>query len=105
MAEQITGILAAGLEPHHLNAVLILGIAIFAGTVGARLFQRLRIPQVVGYVFIGIVIGPMLMKVIDIETVRKFEPFNYFALGIIGFMVGGELKKDIFIKNWFKEIS
>jgi len=98
MAEQITGILAAGLEPHHLNAVLILGIAIFAGTVGARLFQRLRIPQVVGYVFIGIVIGPMLLKVIDIETVRKFEPFNYFALGIIGFMVGGELKKDIFIK-------
>ncbi len=81
-----------------LNAILILGIAIFGGTVGARLFQRMRIPQVVGYVFIGIVLGPMLTKVIDIETVTAFEPFNLFALGIIGFMVGGELKSEIFAK-------
>ena len=26
------------------------------------------------------------------------QPFNYFALGLIGFMVGGELKKEIFAK-------
>lgn len=83
---------------HGLNAILILGIAIFGGTVGARLFQKLRIPQVVGYVVIGIVLGPMLTKVIALDTVTAFEPFNLFALGIIGFMVGGELKSGIFVK-------
>ncbi|HEG44422.1 MAG TPA: CBS domain-containing protein [Phycisphaerales bacterium] len=83
---------------HGLNAILILGIAIFGGTVGARLFQKLRIPQVVGYVVIGIILGPMLTKVIDLDTVTAFEPFNLFALGIIGFMVGGELKSEIFVK-------
>ena len=26
------------------------------------------------------------------------EPFNMFALGIIGFLIGGELKREIFVK-------
>jgi Kef-type K+ transport system membrane component KefB len=83
---------------HGFNAILILGIAIFGGTVGARIFQRLRIPQVIGYVLIGILLGPMVLKVIKLETVTALEPFNYFALGIIGFLVGGELKREIFVK-------
>ena len=32
----------------HLPALLVVGLAIFFGTIGAKIFQRLRIPQVVG---------------------------------------------------------
>ena len=85
----ISDILASSEAGHGLNAILILGIAIFGGTVGARIFQRLHIPQVIGYVLIGILLGPMALKVIKIETVSSLEPFNFFALGIIGFLVGG----------------
>ena len=81
----------------EVNIILLIGVAIFGGTIGARLFQKLRIPQVVGYLAVGITLGPIL-KVIKPETVNALEPFNVFALGLIGFLVGGELKREIFRK-------
>jgi Kef-type K+ transport system membrane component KefB len=82
---------------HHLNMLLMIGIAIFFATAGAHIFQKLRIPQVVGYVAMGIVLGPIL-KIIPPQVVESFRPLSMFALGIIGFIIGGELKKDIFVK-------
>jgi len=52
---------------------------------------------VVGYVAMGIVLGPIL-KIIPPQIVESFRPLSMFALGIIGFLIGGELKKDIFVK-------
>lgn len=75
----------------------MIGIAIFGGTIGARIFQRLSIPRIIGYVAIGILLGP-LFGVISERTLQDLEPFNIFALGIIGFLIGGELKRDIFTK-------
>jgi Kef-type K+ transport system membrane component KefB/predicted transcriptional regulator len=80
----------------HLNLLLLLGVAVFFGTVGARLFQKLRIPQVVGYIVIGVILGGSVLKVIGTELVLSLSPLNMFALGIIGFTIGGELRLDIF---------
>ena len=82
----------------HLNILLFLGLALFGGSVGGRLFQKLRIPQVVGYIIIGVLIGQGGLKIIDEHTIETLMPFNYFALGLIGFMVGGDLKKEAFVK-------
>ena len=76
----------------HLNALLLLGLALFGGTIGGRLFQKIKVPQVVGYIVIGIVIGQTGLHFISVDTLAAFEPFNSFALGLIGFMIGGELK-------------
>ncbi len=91
-------ILAEAMDPsaHHLNLVLVLGIAVFGGTIGAKLFQKLRIPQVVGYIVIGVILGGSALDVITPRVAETLSPFNIFALGIIGFMIGGELKYDIF---------
>jgi len=83
----------------HLNILLLLGLAISGGTIGGRMFQRLRIPQVVGYISIGIILGTSGFKIIDRNTLVSLEPFNYFALGLIGFMIGRELKKEVFLKH------
>jgi Kef-type K+ transport system membrane component KefB len=82
----------------HLNILFLLGLGLFGGILGGRFFQKLRIPQVVGYILIGVALGDTLLKVVDQATIARLQPFSYFALGIIGFMVGGELKKDIFAK-------
>jgi len=82
----------------HLNMLLLLGLALFGGTIGGRIFQRLRVPQVVGYIIIGVLIGETGFKIVGEDAIEALRPFNYFALGLIGFMVGGELKKDIFAK-------
>ncbi|MFQ6034791.1 MAG: cation:proton antiporter [Sedimentisphaerales bacterium] len=82
----------------HLNLLLLLGIAVFGGTIGARLFQKLHIPQVVGYVIVGVLIGQSVFKLITVETIESLTPFSIFALGIIGFMIGGELRYEVFKK-------
>lgn len=81
----------------QVNIILLIGIAIFAGMVGARIIQKLHIPQIIGYVTIGVILGPLL-GVISPQTVETLEPFNLFALGVIGFLIGGELKREIFVK-------
>ncbi len=81
----------------HFNILLLVGLAVFLGTVGARLFQVIRVPKIVGYVVIGIILGPVL-NVIPSKTIAHLEPFNTFALGVVGFLIGGELKKNIFVK-------
>ncbi|HIJ54087.1 MAG TPA: CBS domain-containing protein [Planctomycetes bacterium] len=82
----------------QLNIILLIGLAIFFGTAGARIFQKFRIPQVVAYVVIGLVIGESGLNLIGRDTVEILSSFNMFALGIIGFMIGGELTRDVFKK-------
>jgi len=82
----------------HINILLLLGLALFGGTIGGRLFQKLRIPQVVGYIIIGILIGETGLGIVNSSVIEALRPFTYFALGLVGFIVGGELKKEIFSK-------
>ena len=82
----------------HLNTLFLLGLALFGGTIGGRIFQKIRIPQVVGYIIIGAIIGESGLNIVNHDTILRLQPFNYFALGLIGFMVGGELRKDVFRK-------
>lgn len=89
----------------QLNILFLLGLALFGGAIGGRLFQKLRIPQVVGYIAIGILIGESGLKFIDQATVEALQPFNYFALGLIGFIIGGELKRDVLRKYGKQFIS
>ena len=42
----------------------ILAIAIIGGAAGARAFQKLRIPQVVGYIAIGILVGESCLNIV-----------------------------------------
>jgi Kef-type K+ transport system membrane component KefB len=80
-----------------LNLALLFGLIILGGTFGARLSQKLHIPQVVGCIIVGILFGYCL-NLITAETVEALEPFTMFALGLIGFMIGAELRADVFKK-------
>jgi Kef-type K+ transport system membrane component KefB len=84
-------------QGEQVNFILLIGIAVFTGTVGARVIQKFHIPQIIGYVTIGLILGPLL-GIISTETVVTLESFNLFALGVIGFLIGGELKRKIFVK-------
>ncbi|UCE99328.1 MAG: cation:proton antiporter [Planctomycetota bacterium] len=83
--------------PGYLNLALLFGLVIWGGTLGARLFQKLRIPQVVGCIIVGIFLGDVF-NVITHQHIETLEPFTMFALGVIGFMIGAELRSDVFRK-------
>ncbi|OQA03414.1 MAG: putative voltage-gated ClC-type chloride channel ClcB [Planctomycetes bacterium ADurb.Bin401] len=84
----------------HISHTILftLGLGIFCGLLGAWLFQKIRFPQVMGYIIMGLIIGESGFKLISTADIKMLEPFNLFALGIIGFLVGGELKIEIFRK-------
>ncbi len=79
------------------NVLLLIGVGVCAGAIGAKLVQKLHIPKIVGYILIGVLLGPVL-GVLKEEGIQLLEPFNGFALGVIGFLIGGELKREIFTK-------
>lgn len=82
--------------------ILLIGIAVILGSIGGRIFARLRIPQVVGYIIIGILailVGGVWFHAVSAADIHRLEPVSLFALSIIGFSVGGELKKEVFQKH------
>jgi Kef-type K+ transport system membrane component KefB len=95
---QTLHILAENISAFHLNTLFVLGLALFGGTIGGRFFQKIKVPQVVGYIVIGLILGRSGIRLIDAQMLEAFQPFNYFALGLIGFMIGGELNREVFKK-------
>ena len=81
----------------QLNVVLLFALVILLGTFGARLFQKLHIPQVVGCIVVGIILGDVT-GIITPQIIDSLKPFTMFALGLIGFMIGSELRGDVFKK-------
>ncbi|MDA3900016.1 MAG: cation:proton antiporter [Spirochaetes bacterium] len=86
------------------SILFILGIGIFGGIAGAWFFQKIKVPQVLGYLVIGIIIGKSGLHLINSSVISSLNNFNYFALGIIGFMVGGELHLST-MKKYGKQFS
>ena len=86
------------METIDFSVLFVLGVSIFGGLIGALIFQKLRIPQVVGFIVIGLIIGESGLKIVKHTDVAAPQPFTLFALGIIGFLVGGELKAENFRK-------
>ena len=85
--------------PHfHLGVLGVLGICVAGGIIGAWIFQKLKIPQVVGYIVVGVLIGDTGFGLLHSSDIVALQPFNNFALGLIGFLVGGELSASIFKK-------
>ena len=82
----------------HPGILVLLGIGVLGGALGAWFFQKIRIPQVVGYIAFGILIGKSGFKFLHSENIEQLRAFTWFALGIIGFLVGGELKFETFKK-------
>ncbi|MBR5646487.1 MAG: cation:proton antiporter [Treponema sp.] len=82
--------------------VLLLGIILFAGALGGWLFKKLKIPQVVGYIVIGIIIGSSGFHILEPNVIQALDPISTVALSLIGFLIGGELKLKI-IKKYGKQ--
>ena len=74
-----------------IEYLFIIGLAVFGGMLGAWGFQKLKVPQVLGYIVIGLIAGESGFRIITSEAINSLAPLNTFALGIIGFLVGGEL--------------
>ncbi len=81
-----------------MGIILIFGIALIGGLWGGWLFRLIRIPQIVGYILVGVLIGRSGLQLVGEADISALEPFNMLALAVIGFLVGGELRGENFRK-------
>ena len=75
----------------ELDTLTIVGISIAAAFAVGQLFRQLGIPQVVGFIVTGVLLGPSLLHVIPIDLNQGLDFVSEIALGLIGFEMGGHL--------------
>ena len=73
------------------NILAIIGMIIAVSFLGSKAFQRIGIPQVVGFILIGVVLGPSLLNVVPLELGNQLVIISEIALGLIGFDIGSHL--------------
>jgi len=70
--------------------------AIFAAGYGSKvLTTALKIPEVTGYVLLGVVLGGSLVNLLSPEVLDMLAPLSSIALALIAFTIGIELKLDV----------
>jgi NhaP-type Na+/H+ or K+/H+ antiporter len=75
-----------------LNNLSIMGITIFCGVFASKLIKHFKLPQLIAYILVGIFLGISGLKLFSNACLQNFEIVSHFALGIIGFIIGGELR-------------
>lgn len=82
------------LASSHPNAAVILSLAVmlFSGFLLTRLTKKLKLPNVTGYLFAGILIGPYVLGLVPSSVVGGHDFVTDAALAFIAFGVGKYFK-------------
>ena len=81
-----------------MQILLLFGIILILGVANGRIFEKMGIPQVVGYIIVGMILGESITHLIPGKLLDNLSSLTSIALAFIGFMVGGELKIATFRK-------
>lgn len=88
------------LEYDDTSVIIIsLGIILLSGFLVTRITKMLKLPNVTGYIFAGIILGPYVLGLLPQEIIFKTEFVTDIALSYIAFGVGKYFKLSAIIKN------
>ncbi len=79
-----------------MHIVLLFGFILLLGLFTGRLSSKAGIPQVVGFILCGLLLGDSFLGLLSDSLLNKFSPFTSIALALIGFRVGGDLRYAVF---------
>ncbi len=88
----------------HLGTLFYISIMILTGFGGGYLANKVRLPRVSGYIIIGMLLSPSILKILPLDFVRNSHIITDFALSIVTYMIGGSLAYNR-IKRLGKVIS
>jgi Kef-type K+ transport system membrane component KefB len=74
------------------NVLTLIGLIIVIAFIGSKIFKRLGIPQIVGFIITGVTFGPSFLNIIPTELSSELLFISEIALGLIGFDIGSHLK-------------
>lgn len=76
----------------ELNIYTNLAIALLLALLSSKIMKKLHLPNVTGYLIIGLIAGPYCLKILSIEVIEQFLIIPEIALGFIAFSIGSEFK-------------
>ncbi len=74
------------------NILIHIGLTLVLAFLGSKVFQRFGIPQVVGFIVAGVVLGNSGLNFIPLKLVDELTIISSIALGLIGFDMGSHLR-------------
>ena len=75
-----------------INSLLAIAIALICGLLVTRLMKLIGLPNVTGYLIVGLIIGPNVLGIISEDVFGGLKIISTVALGFIGFSIGVEFK-------------
>lgn len=90
------------------GGLLVFGLLLWLGYLGARIVARFKLPAVTGFLVMGIVIGPSVLGFLSKNMLHDLEIVEPLALGVIVFLIGEELTTRMLRRHrwpfWFTSI-
>jgi Kef-type K+ transport system membrane component KefB len=83
-----------------MNEILSVGLILMAALLAGHLAQLARVPEVTGYLLIGVLIGPSALDLISHESITTLGFLSDVALGLILFNIG-----SIFEASNFRQVG
>ncbi len=74
----------------EFNVLTYISILLAAALIAGKIVKQVKLPNVTGYLVMGIIIGPHCLNILDEEVVSKFSIVSDMALGFIAFSIGAE---------------
>jgi len=87
----------------EMNILMVIGISIVFGFIGGFLSKKVKVPEVVGMILTGVLLGESILGFITNVFINGTKPLVDLALAFIGMGIGTELKLDA-MKNLKKSI-
>ncbi len=73
------------------GAMFALGFLLVAGTIGGKVAAFFRLPQLTGYLAVGVISGPYVLALFEKDDVEDLKLINTLALALIALQAGAEL--------------
>ncbi len=76
----------------NLNTLTFLAIGMIAALLSSKVMKIVKLPNVTGYLIIGLILGPYCLNLIPSGTVEHLGFITNVALGFIAFSIGAEFR-------------
>lgn len=74
------------------KSYLFLAATLFLALIAGKIVKQIKMPNVTGYLIMGLLAGPYCLNLIPIDIVESFAIIPKTALGFIAFSIGAEFK-------------
>ncbi|MAD60849.1 MAG: hypothetical protein CMH49_04925 [Myxococcales bacterium] len=76
----------------QFKTLVSFGLVLCAAMSNGQIAQKLKLPSITGFLLTGLLAGPSLLGILDVDQVLSLQSIDHIALSFIALVAGSELK-------------